>query len=221
MAAHEYGKRFQESTRGRVVELLRQRNRTVEELAAELALTDNAVRTHLATLERDGIIRQEGVRRGPGAGKPAAIYAIAPEAEAGFSNAYIPLLLGLIDELSARHDAAEMARLMDSVGRRLAASYAPAGERTTRLRAATTLLRELGAVADVTEQNGAVILQGRGCAVGLAVAHSPAVCQALAALLETITGELVHEHCQRGERTSCCFHIGNAAKAEGQARSLP
>ena len=45
---------------------------TVDELARELDLTNNGVRAHLATLERDGIVRQSGVvRRESGGGKPA------------------------------------------------------------------------------------------------------------------------------------------------------
>ena len=49
--------RFFASTRGRVTTLLRQGDRTVEELAQALGLTDNAVRAHLVTLERDGLVR--------------------------------------------------------------------------------------------------------------------------------------------------------------------
>ena len=60
--------RFLDSTRGQVATLLRRGSRTVEELAVELGLTDNAVRNHLALLERDGVVRQVGVRRGKGAG---------------------------------------------------------------------------------------------------------------------------------------------------------
>ena len=46
-----------------MVQLLRRASRTVEELAQALGLTDNAVRAHLATLERDGLVRQGGLRR--------------------------------------------------------------------------------------------------------------------------------------------------------------
>lgn len=212
MAANDWGKRFQESTRGRVVELLRSNNRTVEELAQELGLTDNAVRTHLATLERDGIVRQEGVRRGPGAGKPASIFGITPEAEPRFSNAYIPLLLGMLEELSERHDGSEMEALMRSVGRRIGNAYAQPGDRAARLAVATSVLQELGAVANIVEENGHIVIAGRGCIVGLAVHQSPAVCRAVEALLEAIMNEPVHECCARGERASCCFQIGQNGK---------
>src|SRR5206468_4315954 len=77
--------------------LLRTAPRTVEELAAELGLTDNGVRQHLMVLERDMMVRQAGVRRGPGAGKPAGIYELHPEAEPLLSRAYAPVLATLLE----------------------------------------------------------------------------------------------------------------------------
>ena len=70
--ATNWEEKFFESTRGRMVTLLRRSGRTVEELARGLALTYNGIRAHLAVLERDAIVRQRGsVRRGSGGGKPA------------------------------------------------------------------------------------------------------------------------------------------------------
>ena len=48
--------RLFKSTRGKILELLRTRECTVNDLAAELRLTDNAVRAHLASLERDRLV---------------------------------------------------------------------------------------------------------------------------------------------------------------------
>jgi predicted ArsR family transcriptional regulator len=214
MAANEYGKRFHESTRGRVVELLRLKSRTVDELAAALGLTDNAVRMHLATLERDGIVRQEGVRRGAGAGKPASIFGIVAEAEGSFSRAYVPLLLALLEELAEREDDAAIESIMRSVGRRLAAPLGAAGDRTARLHAARSLLIDLGALADVHEEDGRVMIRGNGCVVGLAVSQHPAVCRAIETLLSEVLNEEVHECCDRAGRPSCCFRVG----ANGQDR---
>ena len=56
-------RRFFESTRGQIVTMLRASPCTVDELARELDLTDNAIRAHLLTLERDGIVQQSGLRR--------------------------------------------------------------------------------------------------------------------------------------------------------------
>ncbi len=92
--------RFLESTRGRIVTLLRGSSRTVEELATGLELTDNAVRAHLTTLERDGLVRQSGVRRG--SRKPHFTYSLTPEAERLFPKAYDALLNQLIIVLKGR-----------------------------------------------------------------------------------------------------------------------
>ena len=89
--------RFLASTRGQVVILLRQGLATVDELATTLGLTDNAVRAHLAGLERDGLVVQAGVRRG--GGKPAYTYAITADAEQLFPKAYGAILSVLLDVL--------------------------------------------------------------------------------------------------------------------------
>ncbi len=69
MSGITWNSRFFASTRGKIVTLLRRASRTVDELAQALDLTDNAVRAHLATLERDGFVQQRGERRG--SGKPS------------------------------------------------------------------------------------------------------------------------------------------------------
>src|SRR5919112_2831709 len=115
-----WDQKFFDSTRGQLVTLLRRGGRTVEELAQELDLTDNGVRVHLATLERDGIVRQRGsVRRGSGGGKPAYIYELTPEAEELFPKAYEPVLGRLLDVLSEQLGSEESETLVRLVGRRL------------------------------------------------------------------------------------------------------
>jgi predicted ArsR family transcriptional regulator len=56
--AWDWDEKFFESTRGRMVTLLKRSGRTVEDLARVLGLTDNGIRAHLAVHERDGIVRQ-------------------------------------------------------------------------------------------------------------------------------------------------------------------
>jgi len=96
--------KFLESTRGRIVTLIRRARRTVEDLARELDLTDYGVTAHHAVLERDGLVRQRGsVRRGGnGGGKPAYVYELTLQAEDLFPKAYEPVLRRLLDVLSER-----------------------------------------------------------------------------------------------------------------------
>jgi predicted ArsR family transcriptional regulator len=119
--AAPWDQRIFRSTRGRIVTLLRRSGRPVEGLAGELGLTDNGVRAHLATLERDGVVRQRGsVHRGSGGGKPAYVYELTPEAEELFPKAYEPVLRQLLDVLSGRLGPEESEAVLRIVGRRVA-----------------------------------------------------------------------------------------------------
>src|SRR5215212_6634186 len=113
-------KRFFESTRGRIVTILRGSACTVEELAGRLHLTDNAVRAHLATLERDGLVRQSGLRRGPR--KPHFTYALTAAADRLFPKAYDALLNQLILVLKSRLSPGEIEEVLREVGRGVAAA---------------------------------------------------------------------------------------------------
>src|SRR5687768_12719134 len=108
-----------ESTAGRIMNLLRRRAMTVDELASELGVSGNAVRPHLAVLERDRLVRRSGLRKGTS--KPARTYVLSREAEMLFSRAYVPVLTELLHILAASLAPGEFNRLMREVGRRLMA----------------------------------------------------------------------------------------------------
>lgn len=211
MAAPAWSTRFFESTRGRIVALLRRASRTVDELAASLGLTDNAVRLHLGTLEREGLVRSAGVRRGGGVGKPATLYEIAPEAEPTFSNAYLPFLATLLDSMGERLGPKELDALMRDVGHRLAAGQpgaAPGADRAQRVALASRILDALGGVTTVEEEGGHYRIRGCGCPLSVAVSRRAEVCTAVQTMLAEVTGGQVRETCERGgERVSCGFEI--------------
>lgn len=210
MATAELGRRFSESTRGRVVSLLRRESRTVDELANELDLTDNAIRSHLAALERDGLVRQEGVRRTPGAGKPALLYELHPAAHPLLSRAYSPVLDAvldvLVDEIPERAD-----ELMRLVGRRLAASLGVArheGSLRERAQVAAGVLTALGGDVVVAEEDGVAVIRSSGCPLSTTVSRRPEVCRAIETLVSEVSGAPARECCQHGDRPRCCFRIG-------------
>ena len=63
--ANTAGKRkFFETTRGQIVQLLCDGARTVTELAGQLALSENAVRAHLASLGHEGLVHLSGKQPG-------------------------------------------------------------------------------------------------------------------------------------------------------------
>src|SRR5215210_312576 len=206
-----WDQKFFRSTRGRIVTLLRRSGRTVEELARELGLTDNGVRAHLATLERDGIVRQRGVvRRGSGGGKPAYVYELTPEAEGLFPKAYEPVLLGLLDVLSERLGPEESEAVLRSVGRRIAEEQgASVSGVRPRLEAAVGVLNELGGLAELEERDGGIVIRGYSCPLTSVVVQHPEACRMAEALLAELTGLPIHECCDRGESPRCCFEVAH------------
>lgn len=213
MSIFRLDNRFFDSTRGRIVRLLRRARHTVDELAAELGLTNNAVRAHLASLERDGLVRTDGVRRGPGAGKPATIYEIDPDVEPLLSRAYVPLLNALLGSLGARLPSDQLSEVMHEVGHRLAGGHSPlpTGDFDTRVQAAANVLVELGAEATVERNGDTITIRGCSCPVSAAVSERPEVCRALQTLLADLTGATVEEHCDRTGRPRCCFELSRPA----------
>jgi predicted ArsR family transcriptional regulator len=204
MEQRRWNDRLMGSTRGRVITLLRRSQHTVNELADALGLTDNAVRTHLAALERDGLVALSGVRRG--VGKPAHVYALTPEADSLFPRAYGVVLRTLLDSLRQRLPAGDVDALVAEVGARLGGAFPRAqGDLSRRAEAAVAVLAELGGVAEARVDEGSVSIRGFGCPLREAVDGHPEVCRIAAALLSEVVGYEVTECCDRGEAPSCRF----------------
>src|SRR5438874_10964721 len=83
-------------TRAQILALLRRGQMTVDELAQAIGVTDNAVRMHLAALERDRLARAVGVRGEGNVGKLVTLYAVSSEACATFSKSYEPVHMTLV-----------------------------------------------------------------------------------------------------------------------------
>lgn len=210
--ATELSRRFWETTRGRVLGILRRGPRTVEELARDLDLTDNAIRAHLATLERDGLVIQDGVRRGPGAGKPAQVFALGPGVAVRLSRAYAPVLATLLDELGDQLGSPRVETLMAAAGRRLAATAPhPSGSLEKRVAAAVGLMHDLGSDATVVPEGSGFRVEGSGCPLSAAVSHRPETCRALLGFLAEATGGRVTQCCTQGANPHCCFTVSPAA----------
>lgn len=198
--------RFMASTRGRIISLLRRDAHTVEELAQDLDLTDNAVRAHLATLERDGLVEQRGVRRGGGSGKPAYAYDLAPAAEQLFPKPYAAVLAETLAALEERLSPAEVEALLRTSGRRLARDYPfPDGDLRARLGAAVAALNQLGALAEVDESGDCPEVRGYSCVLAALVPTHPEVCQLAESFVSEVAGVAMRERCERGANPRCRF----------------
>lgn len=215
MPASQWIERLLASTRGRVIALLRRSQRTVNELAAEIGVSDNAIRSHLAALERDGLIEQH-VASPKGVGKPSHVYALTPEADALLPKAYAPVLSLLLSTLAERMEPEELEGLLHEVGRRAAAGRSdPSVELRMRIDAAYGVLGEMGGVADIEDTGDAVVIRGYSCPVAALVPEHPQICHMTEALLSELVGVPVQEHCVKGERPRCRFVVPLADNQQG------
>jgi predicted ArsR family transcriptional regulator len=191
---------------GRIMELLRRRPMTVDEIAVALSVTRTAVRSHLATLQRDQLVEERGSRRG--ASKPSRVYGVTTQAELLFSRAYVPILTQLLHVLARRMSPAEFDSIMHEVGRGAMGDRAvPRGPLHDRVVNASSLLNELGGLTEVDEEDGLYVIRSHGCPLAAATADHPEACSALESLLSEFVGTRVTKCCDRYDRVRCCFEV--------------
>src|SRR6266851_2019449 len=170
-------------TQARLLRLLRRSRQTITSLAQALRLTDNAVRTHVAALRRDGIVEDVGTRRDTG-GKPARMYGLTREGEELFPKAYAPVLAKVLEEIIRREGRDRAVELLRAVGTTIAAEE---------------LFRSLGAEVEVQRTREGVRLQVYGCPLSAVTSEQADVCELGKAMVEETTGAAVSECCERGE----------------------
>ncbi|PYJ85032.1 MAG: hypothetical protein DME70_10250 [Verrucomicrobia bacterium] len=203
-----WNKRLLASTRGRILALLRAENRTVNDLAAILKLTDNAVRAHLISLERDGLVQQRGTR--PGTRKPHATYGLSDEAEHIFPKEYGPLLNHFVTVVSNRLPPAAVRAAMRDVGRAVARDHlgqTKGRNRLERIEIALKVLSDLGSLATLGERDGKQVILGNGCPLAAVTASHPEACLIVESLLSKIIGEPAKKCCEYNGAPRCCFQL--------------
>jgi DeoR family suf operon transcriptional repressor len=202
-------KDFLSATRRQIISSLQGGDRTVAELSAELGLTDNAVRSHLDSLQRQQLVVTSGLRSGTR--KPHTAYALTLQAKRIFFEGCEPLLNQLISVLSAQLKQPQFEKVLRECGRRMAQACSPTGSGRNlqeRIEFALTALKTLGGQAAVEQQAGKMVIRGAACPWAAVVANHPEVCLAAEALLGELTGVPVKEHCARDQSPHCVFQIG-------------
>jgi DeoR family transcriptional regulator, suf operon transcriptional repressor len=204
-------KQLLDTTRGRIVTLLRAGALTTDEIASKLDLTPSAVRVQITAMERDGVVMLTGKKAG--ATRPSHVYELTAEVEQLLSKAYVPLLTHLIrafaDDLSTDQVDSLLRRAGKSLADELSGGKRFEGNLGARVGAASQMLNEqLGALTRV-EKNGGYVIRGLGCPLAALTGKHPGVCVAIESLVAEVVRARVHECCDRSERPRCCFEIGS------------
>jgi DeoR family transcriptional regulator, suf operon transcriptional repressor len=198
-----------DTSRGRIVTLLRKGGLTADDIAANLKLTTSAVRAQLTGMERDGVVQRVGQR--PGTTRPSQVFELTPEVEQLLSQAYVPLLSQFVRVFTHGLPTKTVNDLMREAGKGLAEGFlggtSPSGSLQARVASVSRLMNEqLGAVTHV-EGNGTLVIRGAGCPVAALTGKHPAVCVAMESFVGEMVGVPAHECCDRSRRPRCCFEI--------------
>lgn len=201
-------------TRARLLRLVRSAARSINDLAEALSITDNAVRTHVTALERDGLIRQAGEVRATG-GKPARLYELTPAAEELFPKAYAVAFTELVRTLKDEMGDDAARDLLRRVGHRLANAGANGhGDEASRIAAAVSRLEAMGGSVECERDDEGWVLKASGCPLSGVVAADPDACVLAESLVSAVTGLPVTEICDRSERPRCAFRVAAPVPAE-------
>lgn len=203
-------------SRAKVMDLLRSSPRSVAQLAAEMGLSQVAVRHHLRLLREDGLVHAETVRRNR-PGRPGARYAVTDKGRRLFPDGSAELANELLDFMEVEHGRATLLRFMRWRQRRQEERYAQAldadADPAARAEALARLLSEdgfLSSVRPVTAPDGARLLELRQdhCAIKHIADEHPEVCAYEAALFRRVLGAKVsRRQTMAGGATSCVCHI--------------
>lgn len=190
----------------RVLAELRHGPRTVEQIAATLRLTPNAVRNQLRKLQDAELAFRSGSR--PGTSKPSAVYAITLAGQVQFSTLYLPVLTQFMRVAEGQCAGTQLDSFMTETGKSLAYRYAkPTGRVRDKVHSAARLLKTFGGITEVRTHNGSMLIRSLGCPLSALTSENPAACKVLEGFLEQYLSTPVRICCSREDEPKCCFEV--------------
>jgi predicted ArsR family transcriptional regulator len=207
--------RFFQSTRGKIVaELRRLGTASAADLAKGFGLSPNAVRQQLVVLERDGLVVEKPVRRGPT--KPTLEFSLTPEADKLFPQAYDKLLGAVLREVREQFGAPAVDRIFDGLSKRAvekAQRTITSEKPEERVAQLTEMLRESGVVAEYSLIDGGFALHEHSCPYSTVAKDHPEMCQVIHHVIEETIGEQKQTESLITGGKECRFEIKPTATA--------
>lgn len=194
------------TTRERLLESLKSAGaQPVRLLRQKLEISSVAVRQHLSTLERDGLVARRAERRS--VGRPEYLYSLTSAAEELFPKGYDRLACDLLHDVRATlgENALQVVlrrrleRQTDDYRRRILGSSA-----TDRLREVARLQDENGFMAEA--RDGEIVQ--RNCSICSAAREFPVLCELEQELFETLLEQSLErvEHVLLGDSV-CRYRV--------------
>ena len=181
---------------------------TVEALMQAVKVSRNAVRQHLAALERDGKVARGPTQ--PTGGRPEQTYRLTPMGQELFPRQYswfAEMLVGeLRGKLGSEAVARQFAALGRQAGRKIHDGYSGEDKAQDRIADLSAKMAELGYEARMVP--GRPEIEAQNCVFHRLALKNPEVCRFDLALLSAATGQDVeHKACMVRGDAKCCFRF--------------
>ncbi|GIO38092.1 DeoR family transcriptional regulator [Paenibacillus antibioticophila] len=192
------------STRERILHLMKTAGPlSAKELTTELQITEMAVRRHLGTMERDGLIESKMIRQTPG--RPTAVYGLTELAEGLFPKKYHSLTLDLLDELAEESGEDMVDRLFDRRKEKLSRKYMADMQGKTlndKVRTLSEIQNDNGYMTELQQTDGGeYVLMEHNCPISQIANRYNHACDCELNLFESLLDADV-------ERTECLAQQG-------------
>ncbi|TBH21771.1 helix-turn-helix transcriptional regulator [Thermus thermamylovorans] len=195
-----------ETTKERVLDLLRARPRTAKEVAEALGVSRAAVLKHLQDLEARGLVRSE-VRKCAGRGRPYRLYR-ARDGEAPYAALCGEVLKGLEGALGREGVVAFLLERNRALLAPLHLQDLPLREKLARL---ALFLREQGYEAEVVEEGGELYLCQRRCPKLALSREHEALCESELLAYQELLGLPLSREERIAQGGSCCrYRVGSS-----------
>ena len=200
-----------------VLELLRRKHAaSAEAIAAQLAVTPNAVRQHLTNLEREGLVKSEPVRAKRG--RPSLQFSLTDRADAAFPKRYGQLATMVLSELKDMQGE----EALDELFRRIAVRHGATVERQIegldfdqKLRKVVAWINRAGTLAEVEDCEDGVRIAIHNCPFRNTALKFPQVCTITPHLIVDLLGAPVSQETSIHRNDPfCSFVVQRPAPAD-------
>ncbi|GIP33784.1 metalloregulator ArsR/SmtB family transcription factor [Paenibacillus sp. J2TS4] len=187
---------------------------SVSEMAKQLGITEMAVRRHLNTLERDGLVETRLSRQAMG--RPTHLYSLTESADDLFPKNYHQLTLDLLHELGVEDGEEKIGRLFQLRKEKLLDKYRVQME-------GKSLTERVALLADIQNANGYMVEWESGeeggfvfkefnCPISQVARQYNEACQCELALFKELLGASVERtECMTKGGRKCTYLIDNKA----------
>lgn len=183
---------------------------SIDEIAARLEISRNAVKQHLVVLEKQQLV-QEAALNSTG-GRPARSYTLTEMGVNRFPKQYAWFCNLLIDELAAEMDTQALENMMWKLGIKLGVSLIPQfanKEPAEKLTALVQLMQGLGYHAEVEMEASEPSIRAVNCVYHDLAQKHPEICHFDQALIATLLDKPVRQTaCMAKKDCACCFMLG-------------